>query len=250
MKSFLAVGGGDAGQGLGPAMQRVALRAAPELRRGRRGPRLPIRVVLADDHEFVRRNLRMLLDSSSEVEVVAEARDIDAVMTHVRADHPRVLVLDLNMPSGATLSSVRSLRRDSPDTAIVVTTMIDDPRLMLEAVAAGASGYVLKDNADRDLVEAIRRAARGASFVAVPIAPALTTYDRQRDPLNVRELDVLRLIARGHSNPETARLLGISSRAVETYGAHLQRKLGLATRDELVRYALRRGLVAAAEGTA
>lgn len=205
----------------------------------------PIRVVLADDHEFALRSLRLLLDLDAEVEVVAEARDITAVMAHVRADRPHVLVLDVNMPGGAILASIRALCRDAPGTAIIVTTMIDDPRFAREVIAAGASGYVLKDDADRDLLEAIRRAARGESFIAAPVASALKAYDNERELLSARELDVLRLIALGHTNPEIARLLQISVRTVETHRAHINRKLGLGTRAELVRYALRRGLLVA-----
>jgi two-component system response regulator NreC len=227
-------------------MQRTALRAVAEPDEGTREAGAPIRVVLADDHEFVRRSLRLLLDLDAEVEVVAEARDIDAAMTHVRGHRPHVLVLDVNMPGGAILSAIRTLCRDAPDTAVVVTTMIDDPRFAREAIAAGASGYVLKDDADRDLVEAIRRAARGESFVAAPVASALNVYDRGRELLSTRELDVLRLIALGHTNPEISRLLQLSVRTVETHRAHIHRKLGLGTRAELVRYALRRGLLATA----
>ena len=160
------------------------------------------------------------------------------------SDEFAVVLLDVNMPGGAILASIRALCREASDTAVVVTTMIDDPRFAREVIAAGASGYVLKDDADRDLVEAIRRAARGESFVAAPVVSALKAYHRERDPLSTRELDVLRLIALGHTNPEIARLLQISVRTVETHRAHMHRKLGLGTRAGLVRYALRRGLLA------
>jgi two-component system, NarL family, response regulator NreC len=203
----------------------------------------PIRVVLADDHEFVLRSLRMLLDGKSEVVVVAEATDIAAVRSHVRNHRPSVLVLDVSMPTGSVLSAVRELARDAPETAIVITTMIGDVRFAREALAAGASGYVLKDEADRDLLNAIRCAARGEHFVAPSVISALTAFDRDRDPLTLRELDVLRLIALGHTNAEMAILLEISMRTVETHRAHIHRKLGLATRAELVAYALRRGLL-------
>jgi two-component system response regulator NreC len=226
-------------------VQRTVPRTVAEPVGGTHEARSTIRVLLADDHEFVRRSLRLLLDLDAEVEVVAEARDIAAVVAHVRADRPHVLVLDVNMPGGAILAAIRSLRRDSPGIAIVVTTMIDDPRFAREAVAAGASGCVLKDDADRDLVEAIRRAARGESFIAAPVASALKVYDRERELLSARELDVLRLIALGHTNPEIGRLLEISVRTVETHRAHIHRRLGLRTRAELVRYAVRRGLLAA-----
>ncbi len=207
----------------------------------------PIRVVLADDHEFLRRSLRTLLDGEAELEVVAEASDIRSVVRHVRAHQPHVLVLDVSMPGGSVLTAIRELRSDAPQTAIVVTTMVDDPRFAREALAAGASGYVLKDSADQDLARAIKRAAAGDSFVAPRVASSLAVYaGGGHDPLSQRELDVLRLIALGHTNAEIAGLLHISIRTVETHRAHIHHKLGLATRAELVRYALRRGLLAAA----
>jgi two-component system response regulator NreC len=158
-----------------------------------------------------------------------------------------VLVLDVSMHGGSVLTAIRELRTDAPETAIVVTTMVDDPRFAREALAAGASGYVLKDSADQDLPLAIKRAAAGDSFVAPRVASSLAVYDNAgRDPLSQRELDVLRLIALGHTNAEIAGLLHISIRTVETHRAHIHHKLGLTTRAELVRYALRRGLLAAA----
>jgi DNA-binding NarL/FixJ family response regulator len=123
--------------------------------------------------------------------------------------------------------------------------MTDDPRFAREALAAGASGCVLKDDADRDLLEAIRRAARGESFIAAPVASALKVHDSERELLSTREQAVLRLIALGHTNPEIGQMLQISVRTVETHRAHIRRKLGLKTRAELVRYAVRRGLLAA-----
>jgi two-component system response regulator NreC len=164
-------------------------------------------------------------------------------MHHVKAYHPRVLVLDVSMPGGAVLLAVRELRAKAPETAIVVTTMLDDPRFAREAIAAGATGYVLKDSADRDLPEAVRRAARGGHFVSAELEPVLAAYEDARDGLSRRELDVLRLIGLGHTNNEIAGLLQISVRTVETHRANIHRKLGLTTRAELVRYALRRGLL-------
>jgi two-component system, NarL family, response regulator NreC len=215
------------------------LTAVPDPRR----ETAPIRILLADDHAFVRRNLRALLDRESELEVVAEASDVPMVMRHVQVHRPQVLVLDVTMPGGSILSAIRELKVRAPETAIVVTTMLDDPRFAREALAAGAAGYVLKDSADRDLTEAVRRAARGESFVGPELAPLLASYAGGGDGLTKRELDVLRLIALGHTNVEIAGLLQLSVRTVETHRANIHRKLGLATRAELVRYALRRGLL-------
>jgi two-component system response regulator NreC len=222
------------------------LYALPEPGSGAAASKTPISVVLADDHAFMRRSLRRLLDAETEFEVVAEASDIPTVLRHVRGHLPHVLVLDLSMPGGSSLTAIRRLRSEAPNTEIVVTTMTDDPRFAREAIAAGASGYVLKDDAHRDLSEAVRRAARGESFVTQRVGSALSAYgDRDRDPLSEREVDVLRLIALGHTNAEIGRLLQISVRTVETHRAHIHHKLGISTRAQLVHYALRRGLLIA-----
>lgn len=228
-------------------MKPAALYALPEQGSGPTATRTPISVVLADDHAFMRRSLRLVLDADAEFEVVAEASDIETVLQHVRGRLPHVLVLDPSMPGGSSLTAIRRLRTAAPNTAIVVTTMTGDPRFAREAMAAGASGYVLKDDADQDLPEAVRRAARGESFISQRVHSVLAAYaDGRTDPLSEREVDVLRLVALGHTNAEIARLLQISVRTVETHRAHLHRKLGVSTRAELVRYALRRGLLVVA----
>lgn len=232
-----------------PASQARQLWAVPDARDRTLAGVAPIRVLLADDHAFVRRSLRALLDTQDDLEVVAEASDVAMVQRHVRAHRPHVLVLDVSMPGGPILAAIRQLRSSAPATAIVVTTMLDDPRFAREAIGAGASAYVLKDSADRDLPEAIRRATRGESFVAPGLAPMLALYDAPPDRLTKRELDVLGLIALGHTNVEIARLLSLSVRTIETHRANIHRKLGLATRAELVRYALRRGLLATPSGS-
>ena len=225
-------------------MESARLYALPGVA-GARSTEAAIRVVLADDHAFLRRSLRLLLDGEPGLDVVGEASTIPSVQRHVRGHRPHVLVLDVSMPGGSVLTAIRELRSEAPETAIVVTTMIDDPRFAHEALAAGASAYVLKDSADRDLPEAIRRAAAGESFITPRVASTLAVYaNGGQDALSDREVDVLRLIALGHTNSEIAGLLQISVRTVESHRAHIHRKLGLATRAELVRYALRRGLLA------
>jgi two-component system response regulator NreC len=222
----------------------VPLYALPEPNGGSTASRTTISVVLADDHAFMRRQLRRVLDAETEFEVVGEASDVDTVLRHVRVPMPHVLVLDLSMPGGSSLTLIRRLRSEAPDTEIVVTTMTDDPRFAREALSAGASGYVLKDDADRDLVNAVRQAARGESFLTPAVASVIEAHgDGPTNPLSERQLDVLRLIALGHTNAEIARRLQLSVRTVETHRAHIQSKLGLSTRAELVRYALRRGLL-------
>jgi two-component system response regulator NreC len=193
----------------------------------------PIRVVLADDHELMRRSLRLLLEGEAGVEVVAEANDIPAVARHVQGHQPRVLVLDLG--------------ERSPETHIVVMTMEENPVFAQRAFAAGAVGFVAKDLADAELPQAIRAAALGQQFVSPRIAARLDALHRSLtdDALTAREVEVLRLIALGHTSVEVARKLHLSPRTVETHRANIHRKLGLDSRAELVRYALRRGLLGA-----
>ncbi len=207
----------------------------------------PIQVVLADDHERMRRSLRLLLDEESEVEVAAEAEDLTAVARHVQEHEPRVLVLDLRIPGGSGIETIGRLRERAPETQIVVMTMQDDAAFVQRALAAGALGFVVKDRAAEELPSAIRAAARGEEFVSPPLAARLEVLHRALtdDALTPREVEVLRLIALGHTSVEIARKLRLSPRTIETHRAHIHAKLELTTRAELVRYALRRGLLRA-----
>jgi two-component system response regulator NreC len=204
-----------------------------------------IRIVLADDHAVVRSGLRLLLDSEPDFEVVAEASDVESAKRCVRGHHPAVLVLDLNMPGGSSLEAIPASREESPNTQIVVLTMQQEPAFARRALAGGALGYVLKEAADDELVEALHRAAAGEGFVSPRLGArlALEPPVGQADELSRREVDVLRLIALGHTNVEIAAQLCLSVRTVETHRSHVQQKLGLCTRAELVGYALERGLV-------
>ena len=211
------------------------------------GSASPIRIVIADDHGVVRRGLRQLLDAEQGLEVVAEARDLDSARRYVRGHHPDVLVLDLNLPEGLSLGAIPDLRAEFPETEIVVLTMQNEPAYAREALGAGALGYVLKEAAESELVEAVRRAAMGDTYlnprlgarVAAEPPPGLP------DGLSEREVEVLRMIALGHTNAEIAQQLYLSVRTVETHRAHIQQKLGLGSRSELVRYALERKLLEA-----
>ncbi len=204
-----------------------------------------IRVVIADDHAVVRRGLRQVLDAEEGFEVVAEAGDLDGARRYVRGHRPDVLVLDLNLPEGLSLGAIPEIRAESPETQIVVLTMQNEPAYARQALAAGALGYVLKEAAESELVEAVRRAAEGDPYLnprlgarvaaEVPVGPP--------DGLSGRELEVLRLIALGHTNAEIADALYVSVRTVETHRAHIQQKLRVSTRSELVRYALDHGLM-------
>jgi len=207
----------------------------------------PIRVVLADDHVLMRRSLRLLLDSEEDVEVVAEAADHSAAARHVHGHSPDVLVLDLRMNDGAGIEAVRSFSERAPGTRTVVLTMEDDPVFAQRALTAGAVAFVAKDLADAELPAAVRAAARGEEYVSPRAAARLDALHRSLtdNKLTQREVEVLRLIALGHTSVEIARKLHLSPRTIETHRAHIHKKLGLATRAELVRYSLRRGLIGA-----
>jgi two-component system response regulator NreC len=205
-----------------------------------------IRIVLADDHAVVRSGLRMVLESEPDFEVVAEASDVESAMRYVRGHHPSVLVLDLNMPGGSSLEAIPQLRDSAPETQIVVLTMQQEPAFAREALASGALGYVLKEAADEELVQAVRLAAVGESYLNPRLGARIAAAPPPGPPddLSQREVDVLRLIALGHTNAEIAGQLYLSVRTVETHRSHIQQKLRLSTRAELVGYALDRGLIA------
>lgn len=202
-------------------------------------------IVLADDHTVIRNALRMLLDAEPGFEVVAEAGDADTALRYVRGHKPTVLLLDLNMPGRSSLEAVPEILAASPQTEIVVLTMQNEPAFARRALQAGVRGYVLKEAADAELVQAVRSAAAGDTYLQPALGARLAAGAdaRQADELSERERDVLRLIALGHTNAEVAEQLFISIRTVESHRAHIQQKLRLSSRAELVRYALERGLV-------
>jgi two-component system, NarL family, response regulator NreC len=205
----------------------------------------PIRIVIADDHAVVRSGLKLLLDAEPDFEVVAEAGDVEGAQRYARGHHPDVLVLDLNMPGGSSLESIPAIREQSPQTQVVVLTMQEEPAFARHALGAGAIGYVLKEAAYDELVQAVRRASAGEQYLNPRLGARLASEPSPGPPddLSEREVEVLRLIALGHTNAEIAGQLYLSVRTVETHRAHIQQKLRLSTRAELVRYALERGLV-------
>jgi two-component system response regulator NreC len=204
-----------------------------------------VRIVLADDHVIVRQGLRLLLEREATFEVVAEASDAQSARRYLLGHRPDVLVLDLGLPGETGLEAIPGLRAQSPQTQIVILTAHDEPAAAREALRAGALGYVLKEAADSDLVEAVRRAAIGQTHVTPRLGARLATEPATRasDGLTERETAVLRLIALGHTNAEIAAQLYISVRTVEAHRAHLQEKLELRTRAELVTHALQTGLI-------
>jgi two-component system, NarL family, response regulator NreC len=201
-----------------------------------------IKIVVADDHAIVRSGLRMLLDAEEDLKVVAEAGDVPSALRYVRAHRPAVLILDLNMPGEPSLPAIPTVAEVSPDTKVVVLTMQNDPAFAREALRGGAVGYVLKEAADAELVEAVRMAAQGRTYLHPELGARLATEPAKPegppDDLTEREVEVLRLIALGHTNNEIASQLYLSVRTVESHRAHIQQKLRVSTRAELVRYAL------------
>ena len=210
-----------------------------------RGSAEPIRVVIADDHAVVRRGLRQVLDGEEGVEVVAEAPDLTSARRYVRGHHPDVLVLDLNLPEGLSLEAIPGIRAEFPGTQIVVLTMQNEPAYARQALASGALGYVLKEAAESELVEAVRRAAQGDTYLNPRLGARVAAEPPPGPPdgLSDREVEVLRMIALGHTNAEIAEQLYLSVRTVETHRAHIQQKLRLGSRAELVHYALDHGLL-------
>jgi two-component system response regulator NreC len=207
-----------------------------------------VSIVVADDHHVVRSGLRLLLEAEENLHVVGEAASADEALRRVLGHKPDVLVLDLNMPGDMTsLQAIAEVPERSPATAVVVLTMQSDPAFARHALRAGAAGYVLKDAANAELVEAVRRCAAGETYLAPRLGAALAAAPEPPagppDDLSPRELDVLRLIALGHTNAEIGAQLYLSVRTVESHRAHIQQKLRRSTRAELVRYALDRGLL-------
>jgi two-component system, NarL family, response regulator NreC len=211
----------------------VRLRAVPDA----------ITIVLADDHAVVRKGLRMLLDAEEGMEVVAEAGTAADALRYVRAHRATVLVLDLNMPGDLTsLDAIPEVEEAGSGTKVVVLTMQEDPEFARRALGSGAAGYVLKEAADAELVEAVRRAAAGDTYLNPRLGAALASApDKPAGPpddLTEREVEILRLIALGHTNAEISAQLFLSVRTVESHRAHIQQKLRRSSRAELVRYAL------------
>ena len=198
-----------------------------------------IRIVVADDHQVVRAGLKMLLDAEEDFEVVAEAGDVASASRRVLGYKPDVLVLDLNMPDGSSLPAIPQMLSDSPGTSVVVLTMQEDPAFAREALQAGARGYVLKEAADSELVEAVRMAAEGRTYLHPELGAKIAAEPPRPagppDDLTAREVEILKLIALGHTNTEIAEQLVLSVRTVESHRARIQQKPGLGTRAELVR---------------
>jgi two-component system response regulator NreC len=207
------------------------------------------RVLIVDDHAVVRAGLKLLVDGQDDLEAVGEAGTARDAIFEARSLKPDIVLLDVVMPDQNGIEIVPQLLKENPESRVLVLSMQDEPRYVREAFEAGASGYVLKEAADSELVAAIREIAGGGRYVHPELGARLVaaeTEERKRaedDPLSEREREVLRLLALGHTNQEIAKQLYISVRTAETHRAHIMQKLRLQSRAELVRYALDQGLL-------
>jgi DNA-binding NarL/FixJ family response regulator len=210
-----------------------------------------LRILIADDHGIVRSGIKMLIDRQEGMSVVAEASDgVDAVASAI-SSRPDVAILDVSMPRMTGLQAAREIRARCPESRVLLLSMHDDERYVFDAVKAGASGYVLKRQADAELIDAVRAVAGGGRFLSATVdATELEGWidspeDAPHDPLTPRELDVVKLIAEAYTNRQIAEILSVSEKTVESHRANVLGKLGMRDRVELVRYAIRRGLVEA-----
>ena len=208
-----------------------------------------IRVVVVDDHAVVRSGLRLLIDAEPDLETVGEAGSVRDAIFEARSAAPDLVLMDVVMPGESGLEGLPKLLHEHPGVRVLVLSMQDDPRYVREAFAAGASGYVLKEAADAEVVNAIREVAGGGRYVHPELGARLIAAEADaaraadEDPLSDREREVLRLLALGHTNQEIASQLYISVRTAETHRAHVMQKLRLASRAELVRYAIAKGML-------
>ncbi len=209
-----------------------------------------IRLLIVDDHQLVRSGLRRLLEGEEDMTVEDEAGTADDGVRLARLHKPDVILLDVVMPGGSGLDAIPEIREAAPEARILTVSMQDDPSYVRQAFASGASGYVLKEAADDELLAAVREVAAGGSYVDPQLGARLAAADAAAfseaaaDPLTDREHEVLRLLALGHTNQEIAEMLYLSVRTAETHRARIMQKLRLSTRAELVRYAIDHGVLA------
>ncbi|MEX2210648.1 MAG: response regulator transcription factor [Gaiellaceae bacterium] len=212
---------------------------------------LKTRILLADDHAVVRRGLRLVLDGEPDLEVVAEAGDGAEAVDRAVHEDVHLAILDVTMPRLTGIQAAREISRRRPEVRTLILSMHDNEQYLFEALRAGASGYVLKSAADRDLVEACRATMRGEPFLYPAGVAALVREHLERagerdgppDILTPRELEILKLIAEAHTSKEIADMLVIAVKTVERHRANILEKLGMHDRVQLTRYAIKRGLV-------
>ena len=210
---------------------------------------MTIKVLVVDDHAVVRSGIRLLLEAEEDIEVVGEAGTAEEGVRAARLEKPDVVLLDVVMPGKSGIEATPDIRAAAKSAGVLVLSMQDDPSYVRQAFAAGASGYVLKEAVDVEVVQAVREVAAGRKYVHPALGARLAAAEAENamkaasDPLSEREREVLRLLALGHTNQEIAKMLYISVRTAETHRAHIMQKLGLQTRAELVRHALASGLL-------
>jgi DNA-binding NarL/FixJ family response regulator len=210
-----------------------------------------LRILVADDHGIVRSGLRMLIERQDGMSVVAEVDDGVAAVEATLRHGPDVAILDVAMPRMTGIQAAREIKSQRPATAVLMLSMHDDERYLFDALSAGASGYVLKRAADAELIEAVRAVAAGKPYLPAITQSALVKEwlehgeDAPRDQLTPRELEVVKLIAEAYTNRQIGEILKVSAKTVESHRANVLAKLGMRDRVELVRYAIRRGLIEA-----
>jgi two-component system, NarL family, response regulator NreC len=208
-----------------------------------------IRVLVVDDHAVVRSGLRLLLDAEQDIEVVGEAGTVGEAVLETRSTKPDVVLMDVVMPGQSGIEGIPAVMKEAPKASVLLLSMQDDPQYVRQAFGAGASGYVLKEGADTELVAAVREVAGGGRYVHPALGARLAAAEAEEraradaDPLSDREREVMRLLALGHTNQEIAKMLFISVRTAETHRAHIMQKLRLSSRAELVAYAIEHGLL-------
>jgi DNA-binding NarL/FixJ family response regulator len=205
-----------------------------------------VRILIADDHGIVRSGLKLLLDRQADLEVVAEAEDGVDALEKALSERPDLAILDVTMPRMTGLQATHEIKKQAPEVQVLILSMHEDERYLFEALRAGAAGYVLKRAADTDLLEAVRAAARGQPFLTASAQQSLIRdfLERGEQPeLTPREQEIVKLIAEAHTNREIAEFLHLSEKTVESHRANVLQKLGMRDRVELVRYAIRHGLV-------
>jgi two-component system response regulator NreC len=215
----------------------------------------PIRILLADDHAILRDGIRALLNDERDLHVVGEAENGRQALDQARSLRPDIVIMDIGMPLLSGLEATTQIRRDVPEARVLILTMHQNEEYLAQVMAAGASGYVLKDVAGRELVAAIRQVAQGETFFSPSMAKTLTTLylhsleaERTHDPyedLTIREREVLQLVAEGFTNHQIAEMLSLSIKTVKTHRLHLMQKLDLHDRTELVKYAFQKGIITA-----
>jgi two-component system response regulator NreC len=215
----------------------------------------PIRILLADDHAILRDGIRALLNDETDLQVVGEADNGRQALEKAQSLRPDIVIMDIGMPLLSGLEATRQIRRDVPDARVLILTMHQNEEYLAQVMAAGASGYVLKDVAGRELVAAIRQVAQGESFFSPSMAKTLSSLylssleaEKTHDPyedLTIREREVLQLVAEGFTNHQIAEMLSLSIKTIKTHRLHLMQKLDLHDRTELVKYAFQKGIITA-----